>query len=182
MSGARSRSKAGRAVRGLFRDLRTGWRYAWLTWFAGNPLMPRPLRWLVYRMFRFAIRTPNVSHSCVIVGRRLAIGPGTFVNKKCLFEAFGPIVVGAGCQLGIEVMILTSHHTTGPEGVSRQADYRGVTIGDRVWLASRVTVLPGVRIGSDIVVGAGAVVAKDLVEPGVYAGVPAKLVRAGPTG
>jgi acetyltransferase-like isoleucine patch superfamily enzyme len=52
-----------------------------------------------------------------------------------------------------------------------------VRIGSRVLVGSGVSVLPGVRIGDDIVVGAGAVVCEDLDVPGVYAGVPARRVR-----
>jgi acetyltransferase-like isoleucine patch superfamily enzyme len=52
-----------------------------------------------------------------------------------------------------------------------------VQVGSRVLVGSGASVLPGVRIGDDIVVGAGAAVCDNLLEPGVYAGVPARRVK-----
>jgi acetyltransferase-like isoleucine patch superfamily enzyme len=52
-----------------------------------------------------------------------------------------------------------------------------VTIGDHVWLSTRVTVLPGVSIGEGAVVAAGSVVTKDLAPYGLYGGVPARKIR-----
>jgi maltose O-acetyltransferase len=75
-------------------------------------------------------------------------------------------------------MVVTSHHPTLPDGtVSRVAEPRPVTIGDRVWVGARAQILPGVRIAADAVIAAGAVVTKDCPVAGVYAGVPARLIR-----
>jgi acetyltransferase-like isoleucine patch superfamily enzyme len=171
------RARAALLVRACRDDLRGAWRHIALDWCAGSPLAPRPLRFLVYRAFGLRLRTANIGRNCRVVGSRLDIGSGTFVNQRCFFEAVAPITIGADCQLGMEVMILTSHHEIGPAGVSRVPEYRPVTIGDRVWLAARVTVLPGVRIAADVAVAAGSVVTRDLTDPGVYGGVPARRIR-----
>jgi maltose O-acetyltransferase len=54
---------------------------------------------------------------------------------------------------------------------------REVRLGDRVWIGNRVTILPGVSIGDDAVVGAGAVVTSDVEARSVVAGNPARLIR-----
>jgi len=53
----------------------------------------------------------------------------------------------------------------------------GLTIGDDVWTGCRVVILPGVRIGSNAVIGAGSVVTRDVPDWAVAAGVPAKVIR-----
>ena len=52
-----------------------------------------------------------------------------------------------------------------------------ITIGDRVWTGIRVTILGGVHVGSDVVIGAGSLVTKDIPSGSVAAGVPARVIR-----
>lgn len=146
----------------------------------GSTLVPRPLRLLGYRALGARIRTGNIFPGLRIHGplRHVEIGRGTFLNAECYLEAVGPVTIGRACQFGPQVMIVTSHHPTLPDGtVSREAQPRPVVIGDRVWVGARAQILPGVRIADDAVIAAGAVVARDCPVPGVYAGVPARLVR-----
>jgi acetyltransferase-like isoleucine patch superfamily enzyme len=74
----------------------------------------------------------------------------------------------------MRVTITTSAHDAADLKTVR---HRPVRIGNRVWLGVGVIVLPGVTIGDDVVVGAGAVVTRDCLEPGLYAGVPAERIR-----
>ncbi|WP_116103548.1 acyltransferase [Amycolatopsis thermalba] len=146
----------------------------------GSALVPRPVRLLGYRAFGARIRSGNIFPGLRIHGalRNVEIGRHTFLNAECYLESVGPITIGASCQFGPQVMIVTSHHPTLPDGrVSRVAQARPVVIGDRVWVGARAQILPGVRIADDAVIAAGAVVARDCPVPGVYAGVPARLVR-----
>lgn len=147
----------------------------------GSSLMPRPLRWALYRACGMDVRTPNVFPGLEVAGRpgNLVVGAGTFVNTGCFFELVGPVSIGRDCQLGMGTMVVTSHHERTDAGISREPVGRAVRIGDRVWTGARVTILPGVTVGDDVVLAAGAVVTADCVAPGVYAGVPARLVRAG---
>jgi acetyltransferase-like isoleucine patch superfamily enzyme len=146
---------------------------------AGSNLVPRPLRWLIYRACGMDVHTPNIFPGLEIAGRprNLTVGAGTFVNTGCFFEMVGEVSIGRDCQLGMQTMVVTSHHETTATGISRSPVGRPVRIGDRVWTGARVTILPGVTIADDVVVAAGAVVTADCTEPGVYAGVPARLVR-----
>jgi maltose O-acetyltransferase len=146
----------------------------------GSGLTPRPLRLLGYRLLGARVRSGNIFPGLRVYGsmRNLEIGRRTFLNAECYLEPVGPIRIGEGCQFGPQVMVVTSHHPTLPDGtVSRVAQARAVVIGDRVWVGARAQILPGVRIADDVVIAAGAVVTRDCEEPGVYAGVPARLVR-----
>ncbi|MFN8076575.1 MAG: DapH/DapD/GlmU-related protein [Kineosporiaceae bacterium] len=166
-------------LRALATSLGQDVRWGWLSWpvnaVAASPLCPRVLRWALLRAGGIRTSTPNIAPRCSFTGGAgTTIGAGTFVNVGCYFEATAPIVIGADCQFGPEVMFVTSHHPSDEQGrVSRVPQPRGIVVGDRCWFGARVTVLPGVRIGDDVVVAAGAVVTRDLAGPGRYGGVPA---------
>lgn len=144
--------------------------------FAGSTLAPRVLRWAVYRLCGARIDTMNVFPGLQLAGppSNLTVGPGTFLNVGCFLELVAPISIGRDCQLGMQVMVVTSHHTS---NVDKQPLGRPVVIGDRAWIGARATILPGVTIGDDVVIAAGTVVSKDCTEPGTYAGVPARRIK-----
>jgi len=171
---------AGRLARELRVELGFLTRRAVLNVVAASTLAPRPLRWAIYRACGMDVRTPNIFPGLQLAGRpgNLTVGRGTFVNVGCFFELVGEVVIGRDCQLGMQTMVVTSHHATEGGRISRRPAGRSVRIGDRVWTGARVTILPGVTIADDTVIAAGAVVTADCVEPGVYAGVPARLIRS----
>src|SRR4051794_19058537 len=111
-------------------------------------------------------------------GAHIAIGARTFVNFDCVFLDVAPIRLGEACQLGPRVQLLTATHPVDP--VRRREGWecgRPITLADNVWLGGGGIVNPGVAIGENTVVGAGAVVAKDLPPDVVAAGVPARVIR-----
>ncbi|MCF6507426.1 sugar O-acetyltransferase [Blastococcus sp. MG754426] len=111
-------------------------------------------------------------------GYRIRVGAHCFVNWGAVFLDVGPITLGDHVQLGPYVQLLTAVHPLDP--AERRAGWQHaapVTIDDNAWLGGGVVVLPGVTVGADTVVGAGAVVTADL-PPGVVAvGNPARVVR-----
>lgn len=112
------------------------------------------------------------------LGYRITIGPRTFVNAGLIALDIGPITIGADCQIGPGVQLLTPTHPVDPE--PRRAKVEGsrpIALGDNVWLGGGVIVCPGVTIGADTVVGAGAVVVGDLPPEVVAVGNPARVVR-----
>ncbi|TFH69856.1 sugar O-acetyltransferase [Cellulomonas sp. HD19AZ1] len=111
-------------------------------------------------------------------GVGLSIGDRTFINKDFLVTGGGRITIGADCLIGPRCSIYTPNHAEGRvrrlEGWERVSP---VTIGDNVWIGGSVTILPGVTIGSDAIIGAGSVVMRD-VPPGVVAvGNPCRVLR-----
>jgi maltose O-acetyltransferase len=111
-------------------------------------------------------------------GTPITIGPGTFVNYDCVMLDVAPITIGAACQLASRVQLLTASHPIDPKPRRRGWEYaRPITLGDNVWLGGGVIVCPGVSIGDDTVVGAGAVVTRDLPAGVVAFGAPAKVHR-----
>ncbi|HEV7207369.1 MAG TPA: sugar O-acetyltransferase [Mycobacteriales bacterium] len=111
-------------------------------------------------------------------GYQLHVGARTFANFGLVVLDVAAVWIGADVQIGPHVQLLTATHPI--EAERRRAKWesgRPITIGDNVWLGGGVIVCPGVRIGSNTVVGAGAVVVRDLAPNVVAAGNPARVIR-----
>lgn len=134
--------------------------------------------------------------------RNIALADGVRIGKGChLYARTGALEMGENAALNINVVVdadgghirMGAHVTVGPGTVIRAAnhnfdrtdvpimfqghEYGEVTIEDDVWIAANCTITPGVRIGRGAVVGAGAVVTKDVEPYTVVGGVPAKPLR-----
>lgn len=109
-------------------------------------------------------------------GKNITIGKNVFLNTGCSFQDRGGINIGDGTMIGMNVTIATLNHGLPLE--TRNTTYPSpVVIGEHVWIGSNATILPGVTIGNNSVVAAGAVVTRDVPENTVVAGVPAKVVK-----
>ena len=109
-------------------------------------------------------------------GKNITLGKRVFINSGYKFQDQGGIIIGDDVLIGHNVVIATLNHALDPE---RRADLHPatVTIGDKVWIGSNATILPGVSIGEGAVVAAGAVVTKDVAARTVVGGVPARFIR-----
>ena len=111
-------------------------------------------------------------------GKYISIGARTFINYNFTALDVAPISIGDDVQIGPNVQLLTPTHplAPGPRRDKLEAA-RPITIGNNVWLGGGVVVLPGISIGANTVVGAGAVVTRDLPANVVAVGNPARIVR-----
>lgn len=89
------------------------------------------------------------------------------------------VEIGEDCFIGHGVMFVNDLLSTGGPARGRKDLWRVTCVGHRVSIGSNATLLP-VRICDDVVIGAGAVVTRDIAEPGIYAGNPARKLRALP--
>ena len=87
--------------------------------------------------------------------------------------------IGNDCFVGHGVMFVNDLFANGGPARGRRELWMSTHIGDRVSIGSNATILP-VRICDDVVIGAGAVVTRDIAQPGIYAGNPARLLSALP--
>lgn len=112
-------------------------------------------------------------------GENIRIGPRSFVNYNLTALDVAAITIGADCQIGPNVQLLTPTHPVepGPRRDKLEAALP-ITIGDNVWLGGGVIVCPGVSIGDDSVIGAGAVVTRDIPAGVVAVGNPARVIRS----
>jgi maltose O-acetyltransferase len=111
-------------------------------------------------------------------GERISIGPRTFINYNLTALDVAAITIGADCQIGPNVQLLTPTHPIepGPRRDKLEAA-KPITLGDNVWLGGGVIVCPGVTIGDNSVIGAGAVVTRDIPANVIAAGNPARVLR-----
>ena len=109
-------------------------------------------------------------------GRNIKLGRNVFINSGCCFQDQGGIELGDGCMIGHQVVIATLNHDLMPERRASMIPAK-VTLGRNVWVGAHATILPGVTIGDNSVVAAGAVVTKDVPANCVAAGVPARVVK-----
>lgn len=109
-------------------------------------------------------------------GRNIRLGRRVFINSGCCFQDQGGIFIGDDCLIGHQVVIATLNHDLAPahRGSMRPSPVR---IGNNVWIGAHATLLPGVNVGNNSVIAAGAVVSRDVPANTVVAGVPAKIIR-----
>jgi maltose O-acetyltransferase len=109
-------------------------------------------------------------------GAELTVGEQTFLNYGSSLSAHEKVSIGRNCLIGSYVNILDSDYHDMLDR-TQPGESAPVIIEDDVWIANRALILKGVRIGRGSVIGAGAVVTRD-VPPGCFAaGVPARVIR-----
>lgn len=134
---------------------------------------------------RVKVVQPANVYGCEI-GDDCFIGPFVEIQKdvrigaRCKVQSHAfvceLVTIGDDCFIGHGVMFVNDLFQTGGPARGDKTLWKSTTIGSRVSLGSNATILP-VRICDDVVIGAGAVVTKDITQPGIYAGNPARLLR-----
>ena len=104
----------------------------------------------------------------VIIGERTKIQSHSFICEL--------VAIGDDCFVGHGVMFINDLFAEGRPAGGDSSKWRSTSIGDHVSIGSNATILP-ITICDNVVIGAGAVVTKNIVEPGVYAGNPARKIR-----
>lgn len=110
----------------------------------------------------------------VEIQRNVSVGPRTRIQSHSFICEL--VTIGTDCFIGHGAMFINDRFSDGKPAGGNATKWEPTTLGDRVFVGSNATILP-VSICSDVVVGAGSVVTKNITEPGIYAGNPAKLIR-----
>ena len=110
-------------------------------------------------------------------GLNITVGRSVFIHQGCMFVGHAPIDISDRVMIGPKVNLVTAGHPLEPDRRRRCITSAPITIGTNVWIGATATVLPGVNIGADAVVAAGAVVTRDVPQATLVAGVPAAVIR-----
>lgn len=111
-------------------------------------------------------------------GCNISIGEDFFANFNLTILDEAAVTIGNNVFIGPNVSIYTACHPIDPDHRNTCAEWaEPVTIGNNVWIGGSVTILPGVSVGDDCVIGAGSVVTRDIPPRSVAAGNPAKVIK-----
>lgn len=111
-------------------------------------------------------------------GMNIHAGDSFLTNYNVTILDIAPVYIGDDVMIGPNTLITTVGHPLSPMGRKKRIGIsKPVHIGNNVWIGCNCVILPGVTIGDNAVVAAGAVVTKDVPENSVAAGVPAKIIK-----
>jgi maltose O-acetyltransferase len=112
-------------------------------------------------------------------GYNIHLGQGVFLNFNCVILDVVKVTIGDGTQIGPAVQILTADHPRDPAQRRAGLEFgRPVSIGANVWIGGAAIILPGVTVGDEAIIGAGAVVTRDVRRGATVVGNPAKERKA----
>jgi acetyltransferase-like isoleucine patch superfamily enzyme len=109
-------------------------------------------------------------------GKYITIGQNVFINFDCTFLALGGITIEDDVLIGPKVSLVTENHPLDPEQ-RKGLIGKPIRIRKNAWIGANATILPGVTIGENAVVAAGAVVSKDVPDNTIVGGIPAKFIK-----
>ncbi|AZM93523.1 sugar O-acetyltransferase [Streptomyces sp. W1SF4] len=110
-------------------------------------------------------------------GLRLELGERVFINQNCTFLDYAGIRLGERVMVGPKVTFITSGHPVDPEERRLYLTGAPIDVAENVWIGAGATILPGVSIGRDAVIAAGAVVADDVAPASLVTGTKAAVKR-----
>lgn len=128
---------------------------------------------------------PNMEENCVVLspiytdyGFYTKIGHDTFINRNAYLMDGCGITIGSHCFIGPNCGMYTAIHATVAEERNQGLEKAlPIVIGDNCWLGGDVTILPGVTIGNNTIIGAGSVVTKDIPDNVIAVGNPCRVLR-----
>lgn len=109
-------------------------------------------------------------------GENIVIGKNVFINHACTLMDRGGITVEDNVLIGPKVNLITTNHPLHPSE-RRSTISHPIVIKKNAWIGAAATIMPGVTIGENAVVAAGAVVTKDVPANAIVGGVPAKVIK-----
>ncbi|MWC18605.1 acyltransferase [Acinetobacter johnsonii] len=123
-----------------------------------------------------------IGENCYIkcFGGKIEIGQDVSINSKSFLNGCGGLHIGNNTRIGTQTIIIASNHNFNkPDVLIREQgiNKKGIFIGENIWLGARTTILDGVNISNNSVVGACSLVSKSLPEQGVYVGSPVRKIK-----
>ena len=113
-------------------------------------------------------------------GGMIILGYNNFFNTNCRIVSMDKITIGDNNLFGPNLVVIDHDHKHTDEKtmICKQGyETAEICIGSDIWVGANVTICKGVKICDHVVIGANSVVTKSILEPGVYAGVPAKRIK-----
>ncbi len=111
-------------------------------------------------------------------GYNIEIGKNFYTNHNCIILDCAKVTFGDNVLIGPDCGFYTAAHPIDAAARNTSVEYaKPITVGDNVWFGGGVKVLPGVKIGSNVVIGAGSIVTKDIPDNVIAFGNPCRIIR-----
>jgi acetyltransferase-like isoleucine patch superfamily enzyme len=125
----------------------------------------------------------TISNGAILAtyGGAIEIEANAYIGPYCVLYGHGGLIIGRNVMIGAHTVIVPANHGFARTDLPMNAQpltHRGITIGQDVWIGAGCRLLDGVHIGDGALIGAGAVVTKNVERRGVALGVPARVVRS----
>jgi len=131
--------------------------------------------WFYRHILHYALGKDSSIHMGVFVtGRKIKIGDNVVINRRSYLDGRIGITIHNNVSISPEVFIVSMEHDPNDPMFSTRGGE--VVIESHVWIGARAMLLPGIHIGEGAVIGAGAVVTKDVEPYQIVAGVPARVI------
>jgi maltose O-acetyltransferase len=136
---------------------------------------------LLKKLFKHIGLDSNVSTNVKLLDpQKISIGNRVGIARDVVLDGRGELEIGDDTIVGFESIILTSTHNSNRIDLPIREQgffFSKINIGNNVWIGARSIILPEVTIGEGAIIGANAVVSKDVKDYTIVAGVPAKLIK-----
>ncbi len=113
-------------------------------------------------------------------GQNISIGENSGIGENSYIVAMDKVTIGDNVMIGPELMLLTGNHGYEDETkllIDQKIITKPIEIGNDVWIAARVIILPGVNVGNRVIIAAGSVVTKNIPSNVIVGGNPAKIIK-----
>jgi acetyltransferase-like isoleucine patch superfamily enzyme len=116
-----------------------------------------------------------LNHKTITIGSNIA--PGLSIG--CYIQGSKGIKFGSNIWIGPHCVIASANHDM--DDYTKHTPSAPIEIGDCVWIGANSVILPGVKIGNNVIIGAGSIVTKDIPENSIAAGNPCKVIKSKPS-
>jgi acetyltransferase-like isoleucine patch superfamily enzyme len=110
-------------------------------------------------------------------GRHILIGKNVFINHACSFLDLGGITIEDDVLIGPKVNLITENHPVSPSQ-RKSLILSPILIKRNAWIGAGATILPGVTVGENSIIAAGAVVTKNVADNTIVGGIPARVIKS----
>jgi acetyltransferase-like isoleucine patch superfamily enzyme len=159
--------------------------WLWPGWFLFKFTRPIPaglwmMNFFCQRILGINAEIPWMVHFTSNVKGKISIGKNVHqsfaLSGGCYIQGINGIEIGDDTIFAPGVKIISANHRRG--NLEKSEPCEPIRIGKRCWIAANAVILPGVQMGDDVIVGAGAVVTRSFPENVVVAGVPAQIIKS----